>query len=103
MHFDAHTDTWEDEPGRIYHHGTMFRHAVNEGLIVPERSAQIGIRTYNEDTMGFHILDAPHVHAAGTDSVIEAVRTITAGHKVYRHLRHRLSRSRLRARHRLRP
>jgi agmatinase len=83
VHFDAHTDTWEDEPGRIYHHGTMFRHAVNEGLIVPERSAQIGIRTYNEDTMGFHIFDAPHVHAAGTDSVIEAVRAITAGHKVY--------------------
>ena len=83
VHFDAHTDTWEDEPGRIYHHGTMFRHAVNEGLIVPERSAQIGIRTYNEDTMGFHILDAPHVHAAGTGSVIEAVRKITAGHKVY--------------------
>jgi agmatinase len=83
VHFDAHTDTWEDEPGRVYHHGTMFRHAANEGLIVPGRSIQIGIRTHNPDTMGFHILDAPRVHAEGTDAVIDAVRRVTAGHRVY--------------------
>jgi agmatinase len=83
VHFDAHTDTWEDEPGRLYHHGTMFRHAANDGLIVPERSVQIGIRTHNPDTMGFHIQDAPRVHAGGTQSVIDAVRELTAGHKVY--------------------
>ena len=83
VHFDAHTDTWEDEPGRLYHHGTMFRHAANDGLIVPERSVQIGIRTHNPDTMGFHVLDAPRVHAGGTQSVIDAVRELTAGHKVY--------------------
>ena len=83
VHFDAHTDTWEDEPGRHYHHGTMFRHAADEGLIVPGRSVQIGIRTHNPDTMGFHILDAPRVHAGGTQPVIDAVRELTAGHKVY--------------------
>jgi agmatinase len=83
VHFDAHTDTWEDERGRLYNHGTMFRHAANEVLIVPERSIQIGIRTHNPDTMGFHILDAPSVHAGGTQPVIDAVRELTAGHKVY--------------------
>ncbi len=29
IHFDAHSDTWEDEEGRI-DHGTMFYHAVQE-------------------------------------------------------------------------
>jgi agmatinase len=34
VHFDAHTDTWQDEDGRV-DHGTMFFHAVREGLIAP--------------------------------------------------------------------
>ncbi|MEQ8205936.1 MAG: arginase family protein, partial [Woeseia sp.] len=29
LHFDAHSDTWEDDEGRI-DHGTMFYHAVQE-------------------------------------------------------------------------
>ncbi len=57
LHFDAHTDTWEDEEGRI-DHGTMFYHAVKEGLVIPEESVQVGIRTTNDKPMGFNILDA---------------------------------------------
>jgi agmatinase len=83
LHFDAHTDTWEDEPGRLYNHGTMFRHAVNEGLIVPQRSVQIGIRTHNPDTMGFHIADAPTVHALGPAEIIARVRRLVGAHPVY--------------------
>jgi agmatinase len=83
LHFDAHTDTWADEPGRLYDHGTMFRRAADEGLVVPERSVQIGIRTHNPDTMGFHILDAPFVHGHGVDAVVERSRALLAGHKVY--------------------
>jgi agmatinase len=83
VHFDAHTDTWEDEPGRVYHHGTMFRHAANEGLVVPARSVQIGIRTHNPDTMGFNIVDAPSVHAGGVQAVVDLVRRTTAGQPVY--------------------
>jgi agmatinase len=44
---------------------------------------QIGIRTHNPDTMGFHIADAPSVHAHGTAAVVERVRRITDGHPVY--------------------
>ncbi len=83
LHFDAHTDTWADQPGRLYDHGTMFRHAANEGLVVPERSVQIGIRTHNPDTMGFNIIDAPEVHRVGVDEVIAQVREIVGDHKVY--------------------
>ncbi len=79
IHFDAHSDTWKDEDGRI-DHGTMFFHAVGEGLIIPERSVQIGIRTHNSDPMGFTWLDAAWVHENGTDAVIAECRRIVADH-----------------------
>ena len=44
IHFDAHLDTYPDAWGCQYHHGAFVRHAVEEGLIRPERSLQIGIR-----------------------------------------------------------
>ena len=53
VHFDAHSDTWRDD---AYHHGTMFYHAINEGIIDPERSIHVGIRTHNPESHGFTIL-----------------------------------------------
>jgi agmatinase/guanidinopropionase len=44
IHFDAHLDTYPAAWGCEYHHGTFVRHAVNEGLIDPKQSLQIGIR-----------------------------------------------------------
>ncbi len=44
LHFDAHLDTYPAAWGCEYHHGSFVRHAVNEGLIVPEESIQFGIR-----------------------------------------------------------
>ena len=82
IHFDAHSDTWEDEDGRV-DHGTMFFHAVREGLIVPERSVQIGIRTHNSDPMGFTWLDASWVHTNGTDAVIAECNRIVGDHPAY--------------------
>ncbi len=82
LHFDAHTDTWEDEDGRI-DHGTMFFHAVNEGLVVPSRSVQVGIRTTNDAPMGFNILDAGWVHAHGVDALTTAIKEIIGEHKTY--------------------
>ena len=43
IHFDAHTDNYCG--GSHYDHGTVFHHAVEEGLIDFEHSIQIGIRT----------------------------------------------------------
>ena len=82
VHFDAHSDTWRDEEGRI-DHGTMFFHAAREGLIVPERSAQIGLRTYNPETHGFHIFDARSVKREGAAAVAERVRALVAEHPCY--------------------
>jgi agmatinase len=82
LHFDAHSDTWKDEDGRV-DHGTMFWHAVREGLVDPSRSVQIGIRTTNDDTLGFRILDAAAVHEQGVEAVVAETRQTLGGHPVY--------------------
>jgi len=72
VHFDAHTDTWPDEDGRL-DHGTMFSRAIKENLIDTEHSIQIGIRTHNSNTKGVKILDAPWVHENGINQVIKKI------------------------------
>jgi agmatinase len=77
IHFDAHCDTWETYGGSDeLNHGTMFRHAAKEGLIVPEHSVQIGLRTCNDDYMGYNVLDAIWVHKHGPDAVLEKIKSI---------------------------
>ena len=45
IHFDAHSDTNDTYfGGNPYTHGTPFRRAIEEGLLDPERTVQIGIR-----------------------------------------------------------
>jgi guanidinopropionase len=44
VHLDAHTDTNMMSNGSKYTHGTVFRRAVEEGLVAPSRSLQIGLR-----------------------------------------------------------
>ncbi|MEL6574284.1 MAG: agmatinase [Pseudomonadota bacterium] len=44
IHIDAHCDTGDDYGGSRFHHGAPFKIAVDEGLLVPERVVQIGIR-----------------------------------------------------------
>ncbi len=82
IQFDAHSDTWSDEPGRL-DHGTMLWHAVREGLVVPERSVQVGIRTHNPDPLGIHIIDAREVHRSGPEAVAAQVREIVGDAKTY--------------------
>lgn len=44
VQFDAHGDVWDCHFGHPYSHGTTIRRAVDEGLIAPERTIQVGIR-----------------------------------------------------------
>ena len=82
IHFDAHSDTWEDEDGRI-DHGTMFFHAAKQGIVDPAASVQIGLRTTNHDTMGFNVLDAPWVHSNGIAAVIDKVKAVVGDKPAY--------------------
>jgi agmatinase len=44
VQLDAHADVWEAYYGVRYFHGTIFKRAVEEGLIDPNRSVQAGMR-----------------------------------------------------------
>jgi agmatinase len=49
IHFDAHCDTWKDHFGEPSGHGTWVREAVEQGLIQPECTIQIGIRSSGDE------------------------------------------------------
>ncbi len=76
IHFDAHCDTWPMSDKNELNHGTMFRHAVVEGIVDPTASVQIGIRTWNDDFMDFNILGADWVHENGVKAVVEKIESI---------------------------
>lgn len=82
VQFDAHSDTWREDEKRI-DHGTMFFHAVQEGLIDPTHSVQIGIRTGNTETHGLTIIDADWVHANGPQKTLERALEVIGDAKSY--------------------
>jgi guanidinopropionase len=56
VHVDAHSDTNDSYfGGNKYTHGTPFRRAIEEGLLDPKRTVQIGVRgsIYADDDMAF--------------------------------------------------
>ncbi len=85
VHFDAHFDTWPSETERPYHHGTQFRLAVEEGLIDPAASLQIGIRGSLSATMfhlglagadGMRIITADEFARAGSAGALKEIRKL---------------------------
>ena len=83
VQFDAHSDTWVDDDMDRIDHGTMFYKAFKEGLILPEKSVQIGIRTDNPYDAGCHVIDAPEVHEIGPKAVVKRVKEIVGDHPTY--------------------
>jgi agmatinase len=82
VHFDAHTDTYSG--GSKYDHGTIFHHAVQEGLVDTEHSLQIGIRTaYTVEDHPFEVLDAAWVCDHGHAATLERIRQRVGEKKVY--------------------
>ncbi len=83
IQFDAHSDTWPDDDMERIDHGTMFYKAVKLGLIDPERSVQIGIRTTNPDTLGLTTIDARQVHTEGPEAAARRIREIVGDSPAY--------------------
>ncbi|HEX3793027.1 MAG TPA: agmatinase [Acidimicrobiales bacterium] len=85
VHFDAHLDTWDTYFGQRFTHGTPFRRAWEEGLLLRDRSAHVGLRgpLYSSDDlsddagMGFLQITtsevADHGAAAAVARLIERV------------------------------
>ena len=82
IHFDAHSDTWSEPTQRI-DHGTMFYHAARNGLVDPARSVQIGMRTRNDETHGFQVLDADWVREHGLAATVARIREVVGGNCAY--------------------
>ncbi|WP_272694095.1 agmatinase [Providencia sp. PROV036] len=81
VHFDAHTDTYGN--GSKFDHGTMFYHAPKEGLIEPNHSVQIGIRTEHDSDNGFTVLDAGQVNDRSVDDMVVQIKEIVGDLPVY--------------------
>jgi agmatinase len=83
IHFDAHVDTWDDNFGQVYGHGSVFYHAIREGLVDPHRMIQIGIRSPVQRDVwdwtvgqGVTILSAQDVHAMGVNAVAQRIKDV---------------------------
>jgi len=92
VHFDAHTDTWDRYFGdHFYTHGTPFRRAVEEGLLDPKRTVQIGIRgaLYGEadndwgEAQGIRVITIDEFYEMGVDNVIAEARRIVGNGATY--------------------
>jgi agmatinase len=90
IHFDAHVDTWPDNFGQAFAHGSPFFHAINEGLVDPQHMIQIGIRSpVQKDVMdwtlsrGVSVLSAQDVHASNPAAIAERIAGVTGGHPAY--------------------
>ena len=81
VHFDAHSDTWSDEPE--LGHGNMFYHALGECLIDVAHSVQVGIRTHNDETYGFQVLDADWVQERGAEEVSRKICEVVGDKRAY--------------------
>ncbi len=87
VQFDSHCDTSD----RLYDHGTPFRHAVQEGLVDRDAYIQVGIRgpgdhaaerEYARD-LGARVLTIEQAFEIGVPRVVETIREMVAGRKVY--------------------
>ena len=91
VHVDAHTDTWDEFLGSKFTHGAPFRRAVEDGLLDPKRTVQIGIRgaqntdagwTFSIET-GMRVIFMEEFTAQGVDKVIAEARRVVGDGPTY--------------------
>lgn len=91
VHIDAHCDTGDDYLGSKFHHGAPFRRAVEEGLLDPKRTIQIGIRGSVNDRdiwkfshdAGMRVIYMEEFYEMGVRAVIEEARRVVGDGPTY--------------------
>jgi agmatinase len=91
VHFDAHLDTWDTYFNAPVTHGTIFRRAFEEGLLIEDHSVHIGIRgpiydrmDLNEDArMGFRTFRASDLDVVGLEAAVDVIRRRVGDAPVY--------------------
>ncbi len=72
VQFDAHQDTWPDDGKRV-DHGSFVGRAVRDGIVDPDRSIQIGIRTHAPETHGIEILFGHEIEEMKAGEIAERI------------------------------
>lgn len=91
VQFDAHFDTIDSYFGKKYNHGTVFRRALEEGLIDVEHSIQIGMRgTFysvddlkDSEKLGFEVITSFELREIGIDATIQRIKDRVNGRKAF--------------------
>ncbi len=91
VHFDSHTDTNDQYFGKPYYHGSPFRRAVEENILLPENSIQVGMRgsVYSKDayhdsmSLGFQVVTMADIRQMGLETLIESIRSRVGRAKVF--------------------
>ena len=91
IHVDAHADVNDEMFGEKIAHGTPFRRMVEEGLVVPDKVFQIGLRATgyaNDDfdwgrTQGFRVIQAEDIWYQSLAPLMAEAREVIDDHPVY--------------------
>jgi guanidinopropionase len=92
IHFDAHTDLYDGYFGGFkYTHGTPFRRAIEEGVLDPKRTIQIGLRgsMYDLDDfdygekMGVRLVRIEEAMERGPKAIMAEARKIVGDAETY--------------------
>ena len=91
VHFDAHLDTWDTYFDAPVTHGTIFRRAFEENLLVEDHSIHVGIRgpvyghadLADDRRFGFRTIRASDIDDLGIGGTIEAITDRTGDLPVY--------------------
>lgn len=91
IHFDSHADINDEVFGEKYNHGTPFRRAIEEGLIDPHKSVQIGMRGSLYDagefklaaSLGLRTIPSHEVRQMGIPAVIEEIKNRVGDNKAF--------------------
>ncbi len=91
VHLDAHLDTWDTYFGAERTHGTVFRRASEEGLLLPDASTHVGIRgplydaadLVDDARFGFSTVRTVDFARLGVEEVVGRIRERAGDAPVY--------------------
>lgn len=91
IQFDSHSDAWDEYWGQKYTSGTLARRAVEENIVDPYHSVQIGLRgtlysakdvTLSQD-LGYRVFAADEIRSIGIPKMTDQVRATVGGRPTF--------------------
>ena len=92
IQFDSHSDTWDKYfAGKKYSAGTPFRRGVEEGIIDPSHSIQVGLRgslfsptdISQSIDLGYDVVTTDEMFAMGIPALADRIAARTAGRPAF--------------------